>query len=433
VEIAVTDLRRLTTREAAQRIADRQITAEALVTAYLDHIAAREPVLGAWQYLDPEQVLATARQRDTEAPRGPLHGIPIAVKDLIDTVDMPTTYGSPIYRGHRPAADAACVALARAAGAVVLGKTVTTELATFTPGKTANPHNPAHTPGGSSSGSAAAVADGMAPLAFGTQTAGSVIRPGAYCGCIAYKPSFGLINRAGVKPLADSLDTVGVFARSVEDAAFVAGVLAERPALRRLAVPQQAPHFGLYRTPVWDEAEPATAAALDVARTALARAGAIVTELPIAPEHQALAEAQDTIMWFETVRALAFERIEHSAEISPRLAQLIDTGMAIGADRYDRALACAAAACGSLDAFFGACDAILVPAAPGEAPAGLGNTGNPVFNRMWTLLGVPCVAMPARWGDKGLPTGVQLVGRVRDDPRLMGCAAFLERALAEVA
>jgi Asp-tRNA(Asn)/Glu-tRNA(Gln) amidotransferase A subunit family amidase len=199
-EIAVTDLRTLTAREAALQIAERRITAESLVTACLDPIEAREPVVGAWQHLDRERALATARQRDAEPPRGPLHGIPIAIKDLIDTVDMPTAYGSPIYRGHLPDADASCVALARAAGAVVLGKTVTTEFATFTPGKTANPHNPAHTPGGSSSGSAAAVADGMVPLAFGTQTAGSVIRPGAFCGCVAYKPSFGLINRAGVKP-----------------------------------------------------------------------------------------------------------------------------------------------------------------------------------------------------------------------------------------
>ena len=178
----MTDLRSLTVREAARQIAERRLTAEALVAAYLDRIEAREAVVGAWQYLDREQALAAARQRDAEPPRGPLHGIPIAVKDLIDTVDMPTGYGSPIYRGHRPAADAACVALARAAGAIVLGKTVTTEFASFTPGKTANPHNPAHTPGGSSSGSAAAVADGMVPLGFGTQTAGSVIRPAAYCG-----------------------------------------------------------------------------------------------------------------------------------------------------------------------------------------------------------------------------------------------------------
>ncbi|MGH7030930.1 MAG: amidase family protein, partial [Stellaceae bacterium] len=202
----MTDPRSLTAREAARQIAGGKLTAEALAVAYLDQIAARESVVGAWEYLDRAQALAEARQRDREPPRGPLHGVPIAVKDLIDTADMPTAYGSPIYRGHQPAADAACVALARAAGAVVLGKTVTTEFATFTPGKTANPRNPAHTPGGSSSGSAAAVADGMAPLALGTQTAGSVIRPAAFCGVVGYKPSFGLISRAGIKPLADSLD-----------------------------------------------------------------------------------------------------------------------------------------------------------------------------------------------------------------------------------
>jgi Asp-tRNA(Asn)/Glu-tRNA(Gln) amidotransferase A subunit family amidase len=433
MEIAVADFSSLSARDAARQIAECRVSAEELVIAYLDRIATREAVVGAWQYLDREQAIGTARRRDAEPPRGPLHGVPIAVKDLIDTHDMPTAYGSPIYRGHRPAADASCVALARAAGAVVLGKTVTTEFATFTPGKTANPRNPAHTPGGSSSGSAAAVAGGMVPLAFGTQTAGSVIRPGAYCGCVAYKPSFGLINRAGVKPLADSLDTIGVFARSVEDAAFFVGVLTERPELRHLAAPKQAPRFGLYRTPMWDEAEPETAAALDAARVALERAGAVVTELPIAPEHHGLTDVQDTIMWFETVRGLAYERLEHSAELSPRLAQLIDAGMAIGADVYDRALARTAEARAGLERFFADCDAVLVPAAPGPAPAGLGNTGNPVFNRMWTLLGVPCAAMPARWAENGLPTAVQLVARAREDNRLLGAAAFLERALAAAA
>ena len=427
----MTDPRSLSAREAARQIAERKLTAEALVTAYLDHIAARESVVGAWQYLDREQALAEARQRDVEPPRGPLHGVPIAVKDLIDTFDMPTAYGSPIYRDHQPAADASCVAIARAAGAVVLGKTVTTEFATFTPGKTANPRNPVHTPGGSSSGSAAAVADGMAPLAFGTQTAGSVIRPASFCGCVGYKPGFGLINRAGVKPLADTLDTVGVLARTVDDAAFFAGVLSERPALRHLAMPAQAPRFGIYRTPMWDEAEPATAAALDTARTALENAGAQVVELDIALAHQGLTEAQDKIMGFETVRSLADERIRHSAELSPGLAQLLDAGMAIGADDYDAARALTATARAGLAGFFNGCDAILVPAAPGEAPAGFNYTGNPVFNRMWTLLGVPCVTVPARWGAGGLPTGVQLVGMVENDARLLACAAFLETALAE--
>jgi amidase len=233
-----------------------------------------------------------------------------------------------------------------------------------------------------------------------------------------------------VKPLADSLDTIGVLAGTVEDAAFFAGVLSERPALRHLAVPSEAPRFGLYRTPMWEEAEPATAAALDAARAALERAGAAVAELAIVPEHHGLAEVQNTIMGFEMVRALAHERTLHSAELSPRLARMLDAGMTIGADEYDRALARAAEARAGLDAFFGSWDAVLVPAAPGEAPVGLGNTGDPVFNRMWTLLGVPCTTLPARWAENGLPTGVQLVGRLGDDARLMACAAFLERAFA---
>src|SRR5690348_90205 len=227
------DLFRLSARAAAREIAAGRLGAEELAAACYDRIAAREETVGAWHYLDREAALAAARRCDAAPPSGaPLHAVPIAVKDLIDTADMPTGYGSAIYQGHRPAADAACVALARAAGAIVLGKTVTTEFACFTPGKTANPYNPAHTPGGSSSGSAAAVADHMAPLAFGTQTAGSILRPAAFCGVVGYKPSFGTIPRAGVKMQCDSLDTVGTMARDIADAAFFAGVVAGRPELR---------------------------------------------------------------------------------------------------------------------------------------------------------------------------------------------------------
>jgi Asp-tRNA(Asn)/Glu-tRNA(Gln) amidotransferase A subunit family amidase len=429
----VPDPASLSARVAAQEIAAGRLTAQALAAAYLDRIAAREYVVGAWQYLDREQALAEARLRDRGPPSGPLHGLPIAVKDMLDTADMPTTFGSPIYERHRPATDAACVALARAAGAVILGKTVTTEFACFTPGNTANPRNPAHTPGGSSSGSAAAVADGMVPLAFGTQTAGSIIRPASFCGCIGFKPSFGLIPRAGAKMLADSLDTIGVMARDVADAAFFAGALAERPNLRDIAMPDVPPRFGLYQTPMWPEAEPVTITALDKTRAALERAGASVAMMVIPVEHQRLTEAQETIMGFELVRSLAHERIRHAAELSPRLGQLLDQGMTVGADTYDSAVAETAMARERLNEFFGSCDAILVPAAPGEAPAGLGYTGNPIFNRMWTLLGTPCVTLPAHWGESGLPTGIQLVGRVGDDARLMAAALFAEHALAEAA
>jgi Asp-tRNA(Asn)/Glu-tRNA(Gln) amidotransferase A subunit family amidase len=427
----VAEISSLSARDIAAEIAAGRLSAEAAVTACLDRIAAREAVVGAWQYLDRDAALAAARRVDGMPPGGPLHGVPIAVKDLIDTVDMPTGYGSPIYQGHRPVADAACVALARAAGAIVLGKTVTTEFACFTAGKTANPRNPAHTPGGSSSGSAAAVADLMAPLALGTQTAGSVIRPAAFCGVVGYKPSFGLIQRAGVKPLADSLDTIGMMARNVADVAFLAGIIGGRPALRHIAMPASAPRFGLYRTPMWEEAETTTAAALERARASLERAGAWVAEVAVPPEHRGLNAAQDAVMGFELACSLAYERLHHSAELSPRLAQMLDAGMAVGAEAYEAALAETAAVRGRLDAFFGPCDAMLTPAAPGEAPQGLGHTGDPVFNRMWTLLGAPCVTLPALWGDNGLPTGIQLVGRPGRDASLLAAALFAERALAE--
>jgi Asp-tRNA(Asn)/Glu-tRNA(Gln) amidotransferase A subunit family amidase len=416
-------------RGAARDIAAKRLAVTDYIEAWLERIAAREPEVGAWHHFDHAAVMNAARRCDSEPARGPLHGIPVAVKDVIDTVDMPTEYGSPIYRNHRPAADAACVALARAAGAIVLGKTVSTEFAYFTPGKTTNPHNPAHTPGGSSSGSAAAVGAGMAPLAFATQTAGSILRPASYCGVVGYKPSFGLMPRAGVKALADSLDTVGIMARNVEDAAFFIGMLTDRRALRDVDAPLP-PHFGFCPTPMWGEAEPATLAVLDRARAALLAAGARVDDVAVPEEHRGLTAAQDTIMSYEMPRALAYERIWRSAEISPRLAQLFDHGMTIGSETYDSALAETQAARLRLPDFFGSCAAMIVPAAPGEAPAGLAYTGNPVFNRMWTLLGTPCVTIPAGKGENGLPVGIQLVGRIGDDARLMNCALFAERALA---
>lgn len=425
----MTDPLSLSMRDAAREIAAKRLGVEEYVGAWLARIDAREAEVGAWQAFDRDAVLAAARGRDNEPPQGPLHGIPVAVKDVIDTVDLPAGYGSPIYGRHRPAADAACVALARGAGAVVFGKTVSTEFAYFTPGKTTNPHNRAHTPGGSSSGSAAAVGAGMAPLAFGTQTAGSILRPAAYCGVVGYKPSFGLIPRAGVKALADSLDTVGVMARDVADAAFLVGVLTDRRALREIDAPLP-PRIGFCRTAMWDEAEPATHTALDRARAALLAAGARVDDIAVPDEHRGLTAAQDTVMSYEMPRALAYERTYRAADISPRLAQLFDHGMTIGADQYDAARAEAHTARLRLEAFFGECTTIVVPAAPGEAPEGLAYTGNPVFNRMWTLLGTPAVTIPAGRGPGGLPVGVQLVGRIGDDLRLMECALFAERALA---
>ncbi|HEY1796527.1 MAG TPA: amidase [Stellaceae bacterium] len=418
----------LSVRALAQEIAAGRLSAESVTEACLDRIAAREGEIQAWEYLDRDTALANARN----ARPGPLQGVPIGVKDLLDTVDMPSAYGSPIYIGNRPASDAAAVAIARAAGAVVVGKTVTTEFATFTPGKTANPRNPGHTPGGSSSGSAAAVGAGMVPLAFGSQTAGSIIRPAAFCGCIGYKPSFGLVPRAGAKGLAENLDTIGTMAATVEDAAFFIGAITGRPGLRDTALPPSAPRFGICPSAMWDKADAVVAAALDRARTALDRAGAKVDDIPVPDAHRGLTDAQDKVMWCESARGLAYEHLYQREKLSPRLATLLDAGAAVTAEDYDAALADAVAARAGLGDFFGACDAMLVPAAPGLAPKGLGFTGDPIFNRMWTLLGTPCVTMPGLWGDGGLPCGVQLVGRIGDDARLMSCAMFLERAFEDL-
>jgi len=430
----MTDLHALSATEAARRIAAGTLSAEKLTRALLDRIELREGTVGAFEHLDPDQALAAARAVDLGDVPGPLRGVPIAVKDLMDTADMPTAYGSPIYRGWRPRADAAVVALARAAGAVVLGKTVTTEFATYHAGKTTNPHDAAHTPGGSSSGSAAAVADTMAPLALGSQTAGSVIRPAAFCGVVGYKPSFGMIPRAGTKPLSESLDAIGVFARSVADAALFAGVLTGRPELLDAATPARVGRapvaLGLCLTPQWTMAAPETAALFESLPEMLARGGLAPTPVEVPAEHRPLLEAQSLVMGFELAQALSWERLTHPAQLSPELRELLAAGAAVTPADYDRAQRQAREARRALPIFFGGLDAVLVPAAPGEAPEGLAYTGDPAFSRIWTLLGVPCLTLPAGRGPRGLPLGVQLVGRIGDDARLLAVAAAVERALA---
>jgi Asp-tRNA(Asn)/Glu-tRNA(Gln) amidotransferase A subunit family amidase len=425
----MTELFRLGAREAARRIAAGTLTAQALVEACLERIAAREAAIGAWAWLDPAQALAEARARDQSPVRGPLHGVPIGVKDNMDTADMPTAYGSRCYRGFRPAADAAGVALARAAGAVVLGKTESTEFAAMSPARTRHPDNPAHTPGGSSSGSAAGVADGMMPLAFGSQTAGSIIRPASFCGVVGFKPSFGLVAIAGTKALAPNLDTVGGFARSVDDIAWFIAALTGRP---DLAAPEavRRPRLGLFRTQPWDQAQPATVAALDAARERLGRAGADVRERAAYPAFDGLVPTAKTIMGHEAARSLAWERLNRSSEIMPLTAGLLEEGLAITAQAYDEARRFAAASRAEITAFFADFDALLVPAAPGEAPP-IASTGDPVFNRAWTLLHLPCITLPAGRGPTGLPVGIQLIGRPGEDAHLLAVARFAEAALSD--
>jgi len=423
----MSELNRLTATAAAKKLAAREVSAVALLSDCLERITEREPTVHAWAHVDAEAALRRARALDAGSSAGPLHGLPIAVKDVLDTFDMPTSYGSPIYAGHRPAADASCVALARAAGAIVVGKTVTTEFATFHPGPTCNPRNPLHTPGGSSSGSAAAVADWMVPLAFGTQTAGSIIRPAAFCGVVGYKPTYGTINRVGAKMISDTLDTLGVLARSVPDAALFVAALASRHELAiDDAAPADAPRVGLCRTFEWGRAQAETMAAFDDAGRRLAAAGASVREVTLPEPFSGLAEAQTSIMVAEVARCLAHEWLAHRADLSREMVAMIEAGIAVTAERYDAARSLAQIARRMLPQAFGDCDVLVAPSAIGEAPIGIQATGDPLFNRIWTLLRTPCVHVPCALGSHGLPLGVSVVGPPHADRATLLAAHWVQ-------
>jgi Asp-tRNA(Asn)/Glu-tRNA(Gln) amidotransferase A subunit family amidase len=414
-----------------ERIALGETTAEAVTQACLARIAEREYAVKAWEYLDPDLALEHARRVDAEPIGGALRGLPVGIKDIMDTADMPTAYGSPIYAGHRPRADAACVALLRAAGAIPIGKTVTTEFATTFAGKTRNPHALERTPGGSSSGSAAAVADLMVPVALGTQTMGSVIRPAAYCGVVAFKPSFGTINRAGIKPQAESIDTVGVFGRSVDAVALVAAILAGAQPQTFSGTPAQPPRFGIYRGPDWDTIEPAADAALTGAARCFAEAGASVHEIAASPLLRQALDAHLVIVTYELAAALAYEWLRYRSELSPILTQLIERGHSHTYDRYLAAQAVATESRCWFNEQFHDVDAWLTASAPGEAPEGF-DTGDPVFNRVWSLLHVPAITLPAGVGPHGLPLGIQLIGAFRNDRGLAGTARWAEAQLGAV-
>lgn len=426
----MTELNRLTATEAARQIAAGNITSEQLVRACLDRIAARDVEVRAWVHCDPDAAIAQARAIDRAGAKGVLAGVPVAFKDVIDTADMPSQYNSPIYRGHQPRTDAACVALVRNAGGIVLGKTVTTEFASRVPGPTRNPHNLAHTPGGSSSGSAAAVADFMAPLAFGTQTGGSTIRPAAYCGIVGYKPSFGTINRAGLKALAESLDTIGALARSVEDCALLVHAVSARPIPDFGAALLHAPRIGLCRTSRWGDASPDTRALIESTAAALSRKGATVREIDLPRDFDRLYEEQMLIMNFEAARGLAWERFTHPEFLSDHLRQTLAAAAAMPREKYDEAMRHSHACRQVITELLADLDVLLTPSAPGEAPAGIESTGSSLFNRNWTLLGVPCVTIPAGRGAAGLPLGVQFAGCYDEDERVLQCAEWARRTLA---
>ncbi len=423
------DLTKLGAREAAALIAEGRLTAVKLTEACLERIAARDGAVRAWAHLDPEAALAQARACDARAPAGRLHGIPVGIKDIMDTADMPTEYGSPIYRDHRPAADAICVAKVRAAGGVVLGKTVSTEFAHRQPNiQTRNPHDPARTPGGSSSGSAAAVADFMVPLAFGTQTGGSVLRPASYCGVYGYKPTYDTIAVTGVKPLAPGLDTVGTFARSLDDIAWFGAALSSGEPIDIAPWPG-VPRVGLTRTTEWSHAEAATIEAVETAADRLDEAGAAVTEVTLPDAFAGLAEAQQTIMRVEAAQALAWERENHLDLLSAPMRDLLDRGAGTSVEAYDGAMTLARTCRARLAEAFAGNDVLLTASAQGEAPIGLESTGDPVFNRNWTLLHVPCVTIPFALGPNGMPVGVQLVAQPGEHGRLLSAAKWIATQL----
>lgn len=409
----------------AKQIEAGELTPRAVVERAAAAIAAREREIGAFVVLDLE-----AARRSADAPglaATPLRGLPVAFKDIFDTADLPTQYGSPIYAGHRPRADASAVALTRRAGGIVLGKTVTTELASLVPSSTRNPHDLAHTPGGSSSGSAAAVAAAMTPLAFGTQTAGSVIRPAAFCGVAALKPSYRLIPMVGVKDVAWHLDTAGLFGAGIADVAFAAAAILDRDLRVDRGLPA-APRIALMRTHLWPQASAAMQRAVEGAARMAEAAGARVKEVAMPPLLEAGYAAQFTIQDYEAFRALADEYQRHRDAIAAPLRDQLDRAAAISAGEYDAARRTASRARQILADTMAEHDVILTPSAAGAAPKGLGSTGDPAFNRLWTLMGAPCINVPGLYED-GLPLGVQLVGRFGRDKPALEAALFVEQAI----
>ena len=421
---------RLSATELVRRIEDGALTAEAVVKSCLGRIRDREPVVRAWTHIAADAALAAARAAD----RGSLmKGVPFGIKDIFDTADMPTGYGSPIYTGCRPSFQASAVTLPRAAGGVLLGKTVTTEFANRHPGPTSNPHaagvSQVFSPGGSSSGSAAAVADFMVPLAIGTQTGGSVIRPAAYCGVVGFKPSFNMFAPAGMHPNTETLDTIGIMARSVADIVLFRAAMMAIP-YEKPAMPERAPRLALCRTPHWDKAQPEGQAVLEDAARRLRAAGAEIVEAPLPTSCDQISEIQNRHSFFEAPRNHAAERHRHAALLSPALRHgRIEGGQKLTLEEFRAAWREAERMRAAANDWAGGYDAILTLPAPGQAPKTLASTGDAIFNGLWTLLYMPCLTLPAGEGPDGLPVGVQLAGRRHGDARLLDIAFWVENKL----
>jgi len=417
----------LTASEAARQLESGAANAVQLVEDCLARIEAREPDVRAWAHVDRALALAQARARDGEPRRSVLHGVPVGIKDIFDTKDMPTAYGSAVYRGHRPVNDTAAVALLRLAGAVILGKCVTTEFASPVPIGTRNPHDFARSPGVSSSGSAAAVADYMVPLALGSQTGGSTILPAAFCGVVGYKASLAGIDRGGIRHLRPTLDTMGLFARSVADIALLRAVLvAGAP-----AAPPRDPgrvRIGVCRSIAWRQAQPESAHALETAAKALAAAGAELCEAEMPAEFDGIEDSFRVISSVEGAQAMAAEVRDHLASMNHWLKDAFAARFSAAA--YDRAQLHAIACRRALTEIFARCDALITPSTCGEAVADLVSVSNSAFNRIWTLMHVPCLTLPAFTGPHGMPVGLQVVGPAGADDRTIALAQWIEARLA---
>jgi Asp-tRNA(Asn)/Glu-tRNA(Gln) amidotransferase A subunit family amidase len=422
----MTDPARLTAEALSAWMRTGALTAEAVARACLARIKARDAEVRAWTHIDPPLALTEAAARDNEPRRSPLHGVPIGIKDVILTRDMPTQYNSEHYRGHFPKADAACVAILRAAGAVILGKTDTVEFAsTGRKALTRNPHDLDRTPGGSSSGSAAAVADFHVPLALGTQTGGSMIRPASYCGVFAMKPTWGLVSTEGAKPFSPTLDTIGWFARSAGDLKLLYDVFDPDPDTQPPLALSGA-RIAICRTPFWGQTEAGTRDAMAAAEIALHAAGVTVSDMELLEPFDRLADAQLVIMEMEGRRAFLSEHRLCGERLHPNLSAYVlnAKGVSLGdlKDAYDCAARCRA----EFDRIAGDYDAVLTPSAVGAAPIGLAGTGAMTFNAMWTLLHAPCINVPFFKTAAGLPVGLALTGARFSDRRVLAVAAALE-------
>lgn len=414
-------------------IAQGTVTAERVLRDSIERIGELEPTLHAWKVLETDRALRKARQLDARIAQGhipgPLAGIPLAVKDILDTSDMPTGYGSAVYEGHQPVADADVVRIVKDAGAIIVGKTVTTEFAYFTPGPTVNPWNIACTPGGSSSGSAAAVASGMVPLAFGTQTAGSLIRPASYCGVFAIKSTHGLISTAGAKAFAPSLDTMGWMANSAEDLELMRAVLQGEPFE---SLPDaSAMRLVSCKTHEWAFSDASGHLAWDSAHRSLSASGTPVAVLELPGALSGLLQAQKAVMAYEAAQNLSFEADQCATQVSRHILELVSSGRTLKREDYHDAKLLAEQGLRQVLDLMGDADALLVPAAPGEAPLAVNGTGDPVFSRVWTLLGLPCVNVPGLLGLTGMPVGMQLVGRPHQERRLLAAAAKMHAILVK--